>query len=220
MTDDELKSALIEIRDCMLLQFPTSECDHEFSVRFQRRMKQIIEMEKHPVWFHVRKIAVALIISLGIAGGLAIGFSEEVRADVRRWFMERFSENEYRYQNNMGIDIDISGYTLEGKVLDGYQLVDRMQDENQVSEVYVNENGAMLIFAAMNSLSEEDLYVSSDQSIQPKSVFVKGVQAELYLSERPGESNAVVWQKDNGVLFSIQGILSKEELIDLAERID
>lgn len=220
MTDAQLKSALIEVRDYMLDQLPTEEWNYEFSPKFQRKMKQIIELEKHPIWYYVRRVAAALLITLGISGGLVLSFSEEARANVIRWFMERFTENGYRYQNEMGLKVDVSVFTLEGKVMEGYQLINRIEGEDTVDEVYVGENGEMLFFTAMSSEHEGDMYVVSDKNEEPLTVYVRGRKMDLYLSGNQEESNVIVWQGSDGVLFSIQGIIEKEQLIEMAGRIE
>jgi hypothetical protein len=220
MTDAQLKSALIEVRDYMLDQLPTEEWNYEFSPKFQRKMKQIIELEKHPIWYYVRRVAAALLITLGISGGLVLSFSEEARANVIRWIMERFAENEYRYQNEMGVKVDVSVFTLEGKVIEGYQLINRIEGEDTVDEVYVGENGEMLFFTAMSSEHEGDMYVVSDKNEEPLTVYVRGRKMDLYLSGNQEESNVIVWQGSDGVLFSIQGIIEKEQLIEMAGRIE
>lgn len=149
-----------------------------------------------------------------------LSFSEEARANVIRWFMERFTENEYRYQNEMGLKVDVSVFTLEGKVIEGYQLINRIEGEDTVDEVYVGENGEMLFFTAMSSEHEGDMYVVSDKNEEPLTVYVRGRKMDLYLSGNQEESNVIVWQGSDGVLFSIQGIIEKEQLIEMAGRIE
>ena len=220
MTDEQLKSALVEVRDYMLRQFPAEDADHEFSTRFHKKMKQLIEMERHPVLFYVRRVAAAILVVLGISGGLVLGFSEEARAEVIRWFAERFMDNEYRYQNNMGAGENVSAYTLEGIVLEEYQLVDRHEDENTVNEAYMSEKGELLIFTAMNSTHKEELYLLFDENMESQTVYVNGNKADLYLSEKSDESNIIVWQSANGTLLCIQGFLDEEQLIEMAEKIE
>ena len=83
MTDEQLNCALIEVRDYMLKQFP-EDGDHEFSAKFRKKIKQLIEMEKHPIFYYAKMVAAIILITLGISGGLVLGFSKEVRADVIR----------------------------------------------------------------------------------------------------------------------------------------
>ncbi len=219
MTDEQLKSALIEVRDHMLTQFPVAEKGCEFSPKFHRKMKQLIAMEKHPLLYQVRRVAATILVVLGISGGLVLGFSEEARAEVIRWFAERFMDNEYRYQNNMGATENISVYTLEGIVFEEYQLVDRHEDEDTVNEAYTSEKGELLIFTAMNSTRKEEFYLLFDENMESQTVYVNGIKADLYLSDKPDESNIIVWQSANGILLSIQGFLDKNQLIELAEKI-
>ena len=222
MTDKQMKSALIEAQDYMLSQLPTTEWHYEFSPKFHKKMKELIKMEKHPVLYHVRLAAAALFVVFGISGGLVLGFRQEARAGAIRWFAEHLTDNVYRYQssNNMGTGVDVSQYTLEGKNIDGYQLIDRMEDESQVNEVYIDENGALLFFSAMNPTCEEELYISTDKNMRSETVYLRGTKADLYITDNPEDSSAIIWQGTNGVLFSIKGIMEKEQLIKLAEKIE
>lgn len=220
MTDEQLKSALIEVRDYMLIQFPSEDGDHEFSRRFLKKMKQLIKLEMHPLLFYAKRIVAAILIIICVSGCLVLGFSEDVRADAIRWFMEHFAENGYRYQKEAEVAIDLTRYTLEGIVLDGYQLIDRTEKEDVVDEAYVGEDGSLLVFTAMNSSKQKEFNVSSDQSMVIETVYVNGNKADLYLSENPYESNVIVWEGSNGVLFSLGGILDKEQLISMAEKIE
>ena len=74
---------------------------------------------------------------------------------------------------------------------------------------------------AMIPDSEKELYVVSDKDKKTYEVVkVKENRAELYISENAGESNAIVWQNKKGILFCIQGILTKEQLVELAESVN
>ena len=183
-------------------------------------MKQLIKLEMHPLLFYAKRIVAAILIIICVSGCLVLGFSEDVRADAIRWFMEHFAENGYRYQKEAEVAIDLTRYTLEGIVLDGYQLIDRTEKEDVVDEAYVGEDGSLLVFTAMNSSKQKEFNVSSDQSMVIETVYVNGNKADLYLSENPYESNVIVWEGSNGVLFSLGGILDKEQLISMAEKIE
>ena len=77
----------------------------------------------------------------------------------------------------------------------------------------------MLIFTAMNSTRKEEFYLLFDENMECQTVFVNGNKADLYLSEKPDESNIIVWQSANGTLLSIQGFLDEDQLIEMAEKI-
>ena len=91
--------------------------------------------------------------------------------------------------------------------------------ENPVKPAYTSEKGELLIFTAMNSTRKEEFYLLFDENMESQTVYVNGIKADLYLSEKPDESNIIVWQSANGILLSIQGFLDKNQLIELAEKI-
>ena len=220
MTDEQLQSALIEVMEYMLEQLPQDEWNYEFSPRFHKKLKQMIMMEKHPIWYYVRRIVAALLLALGISGGLLLGFDEKVRADFVRWIVEHFTENEYKYQNEMGNELDVSKYTWEGLVMEGYQLYQRNEKEEVVIEVYLGEGGNLLVFVVMNSTKNEELILLTDENAKKEITQINGKNADLYVSEHDGESSIITWQGNKGELFSIQGIMDKEMLIELAEKVD
>ena len=220
MTDAQLRSALIEIRDYELGQLPEEEWNYEFSSRFQRKMEQLIKREKHPVTYHVRRFAAALFIALGVIGGMVFAFNAEVRAEVIRWIMEQFSENGYRYQNEVDTEVDVSKYTLEGIVPEEYQLVDRNEGEESIIEAYVRGDGSLLTFSVMRSTKSEEFIISFDSGIRIETTYVNGNKADLYLPEDSNDSSVIVWQGSNGALFSIMAIMDKEQLIKIAEGIE
>lgn len=220
MTDEQLKGALIEVRDYMLNQLPGEEWVYEFSSRFYGKLNRMIELERHPIWYYARRIVAAILLALGISGGLLLGFDEKVRADVARWIAEHFAKNEYRYQNEMGNEVDVSQYTLEGLVMEGYQLIQRKEKEETVIEAYRGESGDLLIFTVMSSSKNEEFGVSSDENAKREMIQINGKNADLYMSENVGESSIITWQGDKGVLFAIQGIMDKERLIEFAEEVD
>lgn len=215
MTEEQLRSALIEAQDFILSQLPKTEWDYEFTPKFHRKMKRLIELEMHPIRYYLIRAVAVLLAIICLSGGMLLGFSEEARAKVIWWINEFISENEYRYQSNKDMVIDVSGYTFESVISDGYTRLERIEMENSVDEIYVGKNGEMLTFSAIGS-SQEELYVLSDESGQTERIDLEGTEMDLYISEKQGESNMIVWEGKNGVLFSIQGKINKEQLIEIA----
>lgn len=220
MTDEQLRDALIEAQDYILSQFPKKEWHYDFSPKFRKKMKELIEIDDHPVWFYVRKTAVIMFAVLGISGGLLFGFSEKVRAEVIRWFTERFEENEYRYRREADAEVGVSQYTLEGKVPEGYQLIKRKEDEERVSEIYEASDGKRMIFTAMSSTQNMEFYMMFDKNVESDVIYINGTKADIYLPESMEDNTVIAWQGKGGVLFSIIGYADKEELIEMAEGID
>lgn len=220
MTDEQLKSALVEVRDYMLRQFPSEDADHEFSARFHKKMKRLIEMEKHPIMFYVKRVVAAVLIVVGITGGMLFGFSKEVRADVVRWFMDHFAENGYHYRVETEVKVDFSQYTMEGIVPEGYQLVKRDEGEFALKEAYRGVDGDMLVFVVMSSSLEEEFNMSFNKGTESKVVYVRGNRADLYASDSPYEVSTIIWRGSNGALFGIMGIMDEDRLIRMAEEME
>ena len=192
MTDEQLRSALIEAQDYMLNQFPTQEWHYEFSARFHRKMKMLIEREKHPIWHYVRRVVAIVAVLVGITGALLFGINGKVRAEVIRWIMEFFAENEYRYQKDSEIDIDVTQCTLEENIIEGYHLIIRKEDKDSICEVYRNEGGKQLAFYAISSTKEKDFYLMFDKRTQRDDVYVNGIRADVYLPESADDNCVII----------------------------
>ena len=221
MTDAQIREVLLATQNCMLNRLPKKEWKHEFSKMYCRNKRKLIARDRHPMIYWIRKIAAILLLILGLSGGVILGFSEEVRAEVFRWIIEKIADNTYKYQNKADEDVDISGYSLANSIPEGYQCIDRIEEEYSTDEVYVNQQGELLIFRAIRPGAESEIYVVSDKDHKPyETTNIHGNTAQLYISENSGESNVIVWQGRGGVLFFIQGILEKKQLIELAESVE
>ncbi len=217
MIDEErLRNALLEMQEYQvsLYPVPTKE-DSRLPLGFRIKMDRLIEKHDHPVWFYVRRAAVIMLFVLGVSG-ILFGFGENVRADIIKWISEHFTENEYRYQKETETGVDVSRYTLEEKVPEGYRLVKRKEETERVSELYTGESGEQIIFTAMSSTLNKEFYLMFDKNVECETVYVNDIKAELYLAESADDNIVIVWQGNDGALFSITGFLDKDVLIDLA----
>lgn len=220
MTDEQIREVLTATQDYMLSRLPKTEWDHRFSPRFQKNMRKLIRRDKHRLLYSVLRMTAVIAIALCICGGMVLVFSEEVRANVKGLFLERFAPNEYRYRKEAIVTTEITNYSLADYVPEGYSLFERKETEDKVSESFVNENGAMLFFTVLNSGYDGDFYVVSDDSKPNDSAYIGKIKADLYISANPGEPNVIVWQGKGGVLLSIQGVLDKTQLTDLAKKVN
>ncbi|MBR6150946.1 MAG: DUF4367 domain-containing protein [Lachnospiraceae bacterium] len=221
MTDEQIREVLKASQHYMMSRRPKIEWHHVFSKKYCRYKKKLIKRDNHPIWYVFSRIAAIILLAIGLSGGFVLGFKEDVRAEFLSWIVERFSDQAYRYQGTSSETKKISKYSLEGNEPKGYQIIDRMESDNSVDEIFVNDDGKLLLFMAMIPDSEKELYVVSDKDKKTYEVVkVKENRAELYISENAGESNAIVWQNKKGILFCIQGILTKEQLVELAESVN
>lgn len=213
-----LKKALLSVVEYRVSQFPEpSEEDFRIAKRLRPGIKRMIEKMESPFTYYAKRIAILFALLLGIMGAVLFGFNDSARAEVIRWFQERFGSNVYRYQKQIGEDLDLTKYSLQGKVPEGYQFFDRIVDEDDINEIYVNANDDFLSFTVMSPAYDGEVYLVSEK--EKLSVHVGRFQADVYLSNDANEGNEIVWQDETGALFIIQGFLSEKELIDLAEQI-
>lgn len=118
-----------------------------------------------------------------------------------------------RKTGNLGM-----GYTLVGFIPEGYHRAERIETEYRVSETYVSERNQVIIFTALTADFVGDTSVFSDEGKKKEYAWMGKVKADLYLSTEGDELNAIVWREADGRLFSIQGFLTKEQLVDMAVR--
>jgi hypothetical protein len=216
--EERLRNALLEMQEYQVSLYPTpTEKDSEIPLGFRIKMNRLIERHDHPVWYQIKEVAVIVILLMGISAGLILGFNEKVRAEVFGWIMERFSDNEFQYQNHAhGGDISISDYSLVGNTPSGYKLLKQHGDENKRTEIFVNESGERLSFVVISPKYDGTVHVFSDEDRVGDPVYIDDLRADVYISTESGEANIITWQHENGIRFIIQGFLDKEQLIDLA----
>ena len=101
----------------------------------------------------------------------------------------------------------------------GYQELERVEMRGQSHVQYQNDEGYIITLSYHRSSEAVHPYVvpsdGGELTLQP--VQIGGLPGDLYLEE--GEANALVWSQD-GLLFSIQGYCTAEELIAMAESVE
>jgi len=220
MDETILREALIETRKYLISQFeePTDE-EIQFSWGFRRRMKKLIDKYDHPAWYYGRKIAALVFLVIGLTGGLILEFNETARAQVQKWFFERFSRNEFIYKNAVDENKHLAEYSLVEAVPAEYMLIDSQRDEETITEIYVNAEGNILSFFAFSSGYGGSVYVLSDEDRIGEPCYVDEILADIYISKDTNDSNEIVWHGKDDTLFIIQGMFTKEELIGMAGKI-
>ena len=77
-------------------------------------------------------------------------------------FQDLVLGDDYRYINQAGEEIDVTLFSLLGKVPQNYQLFECLADEEGINEIYVNDEGDILCFSVMKPSYEGELFVVSD----------------------------------------------------------
>ena len=217
MSEDQIiRDVLLGTQKYMLKQLPKEEWDYEFSPQFQKRMQKLFKKCKHPIQYRLLKIG-AVFLGLVLLGGLILGFNEDARAQVMTWIREHITNNEYRYINKNVYNEEDKDYSLEGVIPGEYSLRMSNHENDRIMEIYEDENGNLLYLMVMKSGYTNEFHVLSDEDKPNDSAYIGNYYAELYITDRSDEPSVIVWQDKDGSLISIQGVVEKELLIQLAE---
>ena len=180
-SDEEMIMAAQRVRESLLSAMPSSkECEREFSQKFCRKMKELINREERR---HIRRkvlqkaAAILLIISIGFSAVMTI--SPTVRAVVISWFVEWYETHViYRY-----VGEDVSGELLRYGITelpDGYQETERITDPLWVSVIYENSDGG-IIYLDYNLIQQggANAFISGDDTVVD--VTVNQLSGQLFI---------------------------------------
>lgn len=225
ITDEMLKEAAGELEAAMMAQLPEeTECDHEFSAAFERKMKKVTHRANHPFAAKFGRQVAAAVLALVLLGGALLGISPAARAVFVGWVKEAYGTAVHYFIPESVTEKPAeevpTAYHL-GWVPEGYTLLDILESATNVGYVYVNAEGRLLYFDY--TIPKKNASVDSFLEVKNhnhKFVFVGELQADLYINNDKNGSNALIWVDKSGtVLFCVMGMLEGEMLIKLAEDI-
>lgn len=216
-----LKQALEEADYFLLQQTPARAIyKHDFSKHFQRKIHSLIRREKMPFFYKSGKAIAGILILLTVAGGVLLGTNAKVRADFTHWFMRMYDERVFGYYSNSEQEADVSRYTMKNVVPTEYELVDSISEDGLLTEIYVNSAGEIMTFVAVAPDRNHDFYIASDEDGAAAPIAISELNAQLYLAKEEGEANVIVWTNEDGILFSISGLLEQQELMSYIGRVN
>lgn len=220
-TDDELRAAAGEWVRYVADALPEPEdCAYEFSPQFERKMGRLIRRTAHPYRYRILQRAAGFFLALLMGGSLLLILNTEVRAIVFGWVKEQYETVYYHYFYE-GTDIQTSDkieYRLTW-VPDGYKESEVIKAGDNVTVLYVNEEGQYLSFEYIIDLENSDLYIETVQT-EKVSVMIGNTEADLYLSTAEDVASAVVWaDEETDHLFLVSAFLEEEELVKIAKSV-
>lgn len=220
ITDDAMAEAAAEMNDAMLRSLPNpDDCHYEFSSGFERKMKRVVRRVEHPIMAQILQSAasIALVLIIGFASVLAL--SPTVRATVFGWIREQYdSFISYYWADSTPATANSGVYYLDG-VPEEYTIVDSSDDVGNHTEVYINPEGNLLYFIYSMTPATANYNVEYEYS-NVESVNISGCPADLYISGDIKSNNSIVWyDEEESVIFYLSAVMSKDELISLAESV-
>ena len=220
ITDEMLYEACAELNDAMLKSLPgPHECMHQFSRRFERKMKRLIYKVDHPIQYQViqRVASIILVILIGFMSILVC--SPTARAYFFGWVQEKYEFFTAYYFPEVNSENNTNGEYYIANLPPEFTEVASSSDDSKFTRIYANEDGTMLLFSYLPSHKHRVFYLSEDAYIV-ESVSISGCVADLYLSDNPNRNNGIIWcDEEKEIIFYIAGSFPKEEIIQFAENV-
>lgn len=220
ITDEMLAQAAAELADAINESLPApSECTHQFSSRFEKKMKRVIRRSHHPIFYRtLRTVAsIVLVILIGFSSTLMI--SVEAREIVFGWVKQQY-EFFYEYFFEGDMSSTESAKYQPGWMPDGCEFVTSYETAGGEVYIYTDAEDNLIQFSYTSDPNSESVYVDG-VGYNKEVVAVNRIYAEIYMSQAENETNSIIWNDDSGViLFTASGNFDQETLIKIAENVE
>lgn len=219
ITDEMMSQAAAELAKAINRSLPVpSECNHEFSAIFERKIKRLMRKTNHPVMYRALRTVASIILVIFIGFGSILTVSAEARAIVFGWVRQQYdSFYEYFFDGN-SIPSEPRQYS-PGWIPDGYELVKQISIENGEMYVYYKGTEAVAQFTYSTSPSGLQIYFEG-VDYEHQEIQVNGLPGDIYIAPSNLKSSEIVWKDKSGnTIFLFSARVSKDELIKFAENI-
>lgn len=219
ITDEMLAQAAAELADAINESLPNpSECNHQFSPRFEKKMKRLIRKTHHPVFYRSLRTVASIVLVIMIGFGSTLAISAEAREIVFGWVKQQY-ENFYEYFFEGDVEPIESAKYQPGWMPDGCEFVTIQETAGGETYIYRDKSGLLVQFYYIFDPDSQKMYIDTvDYVVEP--IYINGHSGEVYISTSAGETNSIVWSDEsNNVIFYFSGAFEKEILIKMAENI-
>ena len=220
ITDEMLAQAAAELADAINESLPSpSECTHQFSPRFVKKMKRLIRRANHPTVYRALRSVVSILLVIMIGFGSTLAVSAEARAIVFGWVKQQY-ENFYEYFFEGEVEPTESTKYQPGWMPEGCEFVTSYEITGGEVYVYTNERGSLIQFTYTSDTDTTKVFVEGVEYIK-EDVLVNGFPGEIFSATNQTETNGIVWTNtDDNTLFFVSGDFTEDELIKIAESIE
>lgn len=225
ITDELLYQHAAEARDIWLDTLPKDEelPEHQFSDEFMVSLETMKKQEKvqrrKKRRSPLQRVA-AVFLAILIGSGTWLGVDAEARAAFVSWFREFTGDSAvYTYVGEVP-EKDITNYHCSW-LPEGVEAMEVDASDTSGHVVYISEENDFAVFSYtyMHSGTALHLFPTGEELVHTE-MQINGMHADFY--EEPGEnySCCIVWfDEANKTFFDINGNLSKEETIRMAESV-
>ncbi len=219
ITDEMLSQAARELAGAINESLPDPhECNHQFSAKFERKMKRLIKKANHPTRYNILRSAAILFLVLLLGFSSVLMVSVEAREIVFGWIRrqsEYFSEYFYEGRQNSGTTTRYA----PGWMPDGYAYEKTLEIDGGEIFLFKNADGAIAQFSYTTAQADASLFIEL-ADYQYQQVLIDGLTGDLYIAPDDSLRSELVWRDQTGqTLFSLSAIAKPEDLISAAKKI-
>lgn len=224
MTFEEALVKSVEISNAayaeVLLKDYNNECIHNFSERFEKKIRKLYYRANHPLVYRVLRSVASVVLATLVATGTLLAVNTEARAAFIGWVKE-FYETLFVYRF-VDSKIEADNATIERYCLtwlpDGCSELMATDDGSTFSVVYLDQQGRYLKFHYTGNVDETVWYIDVSKTTREESV-VDGYKADLFIANDAESASAIMWTDADDRAYCISGYLSLEELLKIAESV-
>lgn len=220
-SEQELANAAKRVAESMLTSFPSpSECKHVFSDDFEHSMEILRKKSKrrvaaHKIWQRVAAILIVTILS--VSTWLTVDIQARERAF--QWIKEIYESITIYLFNSEDNEIDHICYEPSW-IPDGFSLVDNYQDSDYCLRIYANDTGEKMFSVEYTLMQHTSMSTTAQEYSEVVKVDINGLPADLYIGNEASPEKALIWVDEaNQIVFNIQGNISNEDIVHIAQSI-
>ncbi|MBQ3924562.1 MAG: DUF4367 domain-containing protein [Firmicutes bacterium] len=212
----KLKIAAAQVRDSILASID-ADPSVRFSGGFEISMEQTIKVAKRRRIRQDRIMRIAAVFA-------AVIVTSATFLSVNAYARERFFtwvHNVYErqivlrfFKSTQPVSLD----KLNAEWLpEGYSLAEKLEAGDELILLYSSETSQDLVISLMPFNEDTEVGISSDKQIEPESITVDGKSA-LYLDDADPESDTLIlFDEEKGIVITVNGPLSKDEMIKIVQ---
>lgn len=208
----EFKQAFREVASLEFSHIPQDEksINYKFSDRFNNRMEKLIKAQRKPYWKFISTTSKrAAVIFVAILTLFTAAFSvKAIREPIIKFIKQVYeSFTQYAFDGDTVETIN-KEYTIT-KMLDGYELIDKLTSDNTIATTYKNELGDTIIFTQMTTEYSTG-YLVDNESGEQYTETVDSIEIDF---KEWYDTKTAIWAND-GYVFSIDciGNISFEDI--------
>lgn len=219
ITDEMLATAAKELSLVMSATFPDPSKEvHHFSLRFKRKMKQLIKKTNHPTRYLWAQRVASFVLALFMGFMVLFATSPSVRASVIGWIKEQY-ESYIEYFFPSGLTTKEKERFEITQIPEGFEEILFVDEENFCLSVYSDGDGNKIDFVYSRDPDAGNMMVKSEGSTVIHT-YVGGCQADLYLPDDSENATSLIWyDAEKNMMFYISTVSTTEGIIRMAESV-